>query len=94
MHCPYCHNEIKEIESCPICEEPMIFKPGEGPFGTWECSVCSEGKYIVGFRANYYGLVRVNDSVGRYKHPEVGTLKEAQKNIAKKIQRLANEARP
>ena len=66
MFCPYCHNEIKEIEQCPQCKQNMVFKPREGPTGTWECENCSTEKQIIGYRTTPYGLMKANDLVGRY----------------------------
>jgi len=91
MQCPYCHNIIKDFEFCLICGEPMIFVPEEGPFGTWECRICSTEKYIVGFRTSINGLVRAQDSVGRYKVPEPDTSNEKNKSKEIKIDRVANE---
>lgn len=65
--CPYCHNTIRDTEVCPVCESLMVFMPGEGPMGTWECRVCSSEKDIVGYRTTPSGLQRVSDLVGRYK---------------------------
>ena len=66
MICPYCHNEIKETEKCPECKNEMIFMPGEGPMGTWECKFCSSKKRRVGYRTTPFGLMIVTDMVGRY----------------------------
>ncbi len=66
MICPYCHNDIKEIEKCPECKKDMIFVSGEGPMGTWECRKCSTKKQIRGYRTSPFGLVITNDLVGRY----------------------------
>lgn len=69
MRCPYCMNEIKEIEECPECGTALTFMPGEGPCGTWECRICSADKNKVGYRRSPQGLVRIHDLVGRY-HPQ------------------------
>lgn len=74
MHCPYCQNEIKQIEKCPRCKGDMIFMPGEGPTGTWECCKCKIQETrnkdvftsIAGFRTTPMGLIQVKDLVGRY----------------------------
>lgn len=70
MQCPFCHNEITNTELCPICGSEMIFNAGAGPFGTWECAVCSTEKFVVGFRTGINGLTRVKDDIGRYKFPD------------------------
>lgn len=68
MMCPFCHNEIKEIEQCPRCKTDLIFKSGEGPYGTFECEKCSTDKQIVGYRRSIIGLIRVYDFAGRYSY--------------------------
>jgi len=70
MQCPHCHQEIKAIENCPVCNSEMIFMSGQGPMGTWECRICSDGKTIIGYRTTPMGLMRVEDEIGRYKKPE------------------------
>lgn len=70
MRCPYCGNEITNTELCPICGEEMVFNAGAGPHGTWECTICSTEKFIVGFRMSITGLIRVKDQIGRYKFPD------------------------
>jgi len=66
MICPFCHNEFKSIEICPVCNSSMFFMPGEGPHGTWECLFCSSKDNIVGYRTSITGLIKVTDIVGRY----------------------------
>ena len=66
--CPYCHRIAQDEYICPLCEEEvMIFKSGEGPWGTYECVSCSTPKKRIGFRTTINGLIKVTDQCGRYK---------------------------
>jgi ribosomal protein L37AE/L43A len=66
MYCQFCHNEIKENYKCPECETVLTYKSGEGPTGTYECEKCSNVKRNIGYRLTPFGLMKVDDLVGRY----------------------------